>query len=236
MEVQKKADPPARVELINQPALLNTEITDFYLDYTYTTGYGVATVHFTNNTDNAALFQIELKSGSSTLGWQTANVSANSGVYIGFTVSVTSGTLTAKVTKGTTTVSTSCSIYNATTNPSNPTYKATALATNPVFTLKYYTNPTNMWKYCTPELTWTAFSNVIPNTSDMIYAAVRYPSTGGSCLYPQYLSNDVRIEKISFNSVSNEIYICKPDWVEYTWSKKQFTTDTAKWTRVYISW
>lgn len=244
MEIQKKADMPVQTELTRQTGgnlLLDAEVTDFYVNYLYTTGSGVATVHFTNNTANTALFQVEVKTGSSStpLGWQTVNVSANSGVYVSFSISLTSGTLTAKVTKGTTSFSTSCTIYNATTNPANPTYKATALASNPVMTLKYYSNPTTMYKYYTPELTWTSFSNVIPNTSDLIYAAVKYPSAGGSCLYPQSLSNDVRINKITFNTVNNETYLCKPAYVDYVWDKKPFNPDTVslgRWNRMYIPW
>ncbi|MCW3466190.1 hypothetical protein [Chitinophaga nivalis] len=245
---QMEADVSAQTAFTKQDGvslLMNSEITDFYLDYTSSTGYGSATVHFTNNTFNAEIFQIELKSGgSSSLGWKTANVSANSGVYVTFNVSpaLTSGTLTAKVTKSgsTTSASTSVTIYNATTNPGNPVYKATALASNPVMNLKYYYNPTNQWKYYTPELEWTSFSNVVPNTTDKIYAAIKYPSMGGSCLYPEYKDNDVKINKLSFNSVSNENYICKPAYLDYVWDKKPFRTDTVsngRWIRVYFpSW
>ncbi|RAJ87261.1 hypothetical protein CLV59_10110 [Chitinophaga dinghuensis] len=211
MQVEKKAVMTTQTELTRQTSAnspTGPAVTDFYLDYLYTTGSGIATIHFTNNTDTLAFFTIELRSGTSLLGMRTANVSANSGIYISFQLSLTSGTLNAKVMKGSSSYTASCTIYNATTNPVNPTYKATALASTPQLSLTYYRNPVTMVKYYTPELTWTSFSNVIPTGSDYIYAAVKYPTGGGSCLYPESRSNDVKVNKISFNGVSNEIYIC----------------------------
>ncbi len=241
MKVQTKTATTAHTELATQAlaSLPGGPVIDFYLDYLYTTGAGIATVHFTNNTDTAAFFTIELRKGTTLLGSRTANVGANTGVYISFQVSITSGSLTAKVIKGTSSFSTSCTVYDATTNPANPTYKATALASTPVLSLNYYRNPVTLYKYYTPELTWTSFSNVVPSSSDMIYASVKYPTPMGSCLYPQSGSNDVKVNKITFNAVSNENYICQPAYVDYVWSNKPFNPDTVshgRWIRVYIPW
>lgn len=226
---------PAGATLLDEP-----EVTDFYLDYNYAIGHGFATVHFTNNTYITALFTVELSKGSSFLGSQTVNLSPDAGIYVSFELPmITSGTLTAKITRGTTSFSTSCSIYDASASSGFPHYRATALSSNPVLNLNYYYNPTNMYKYYTPELVWTSFSNVIPNSRDSIYAAIKYPPIGGSCIFPEYHGNMVINSKINFNSLSNEHYLCMPMYVDYVWDHNQFNQDTVsagRWTRVNIPW
>lgn len=246
MQIQQKAGVAVRTALAGHTGtslLSGAAVTDLYVNYIYSTGYGVATVHFTNNTASTELFTIQLKSsssGSSLLGWQTVNVGAGSNISVSFDVPlITSGTLTATVMEDTNSFSASCGIYNATTSPANPTYRATALSSNPVLTLKYDYDPISMFRYYTPELVWTSFSNVNPNVPETIYAAIKYSPHNGSCLYPQSASNLVQNNKIIFNPVSDQDYLCKPSYVDYVWDRKPFNPDTvgtARWIRVDFPW
>jgi hypothetical protein len=244
MEVQKKEDMAAQHVLSKQAGinlLFDDDIRNFYIDYHYAIGSGSVTVFFTNNTLGTALFTVEVKEGNGyVIGTQTANMSPNSGIYFSFSTLATSGTLTAKVTTGAKSYSTSCTIYNATTTPGSLVYKATALSSTPVLALNYHYEPANLFKYYAPALVWTSFSNVVPNSPDLLYGAIRYPFNGGStCLFAENHSNYVTNNRMNFNSLDNSNYLCMPTAIDYVWDKNPFNPDTvsaSRWIRVNISW
>jgi len=246
IKVQKKEDLiQAKKELNKIPVgslLTDPEVLSLYIDYHFSIGTGYAIVSFFNAGDSAT-FDVELKINDASYSSQSVAVNGNSAITVTFNLwLITTGKLTTVVKKGTKSFSTSCSIYNATTSPSNPTYKGSAISVEPALSIYKYKNPTSGIVFCTPQLKWTSWINNIPN-NETIYAAIKYVynSSPTPACYPDiyYGQNSVRINQINFQDANNQNNFCKlPEYVDYVWDRKPFTGDTvsvSRWKRIPIS-
>lgn len=247
INVQKKEDLiQAKKELNKIPfgsLLTDPEVLSLFIDYHFSIGTGYAIISFLNAGDSAT-FDVELKINDASYSSQSVAVNGNSGITVTFNLwLMTSGKLTTVVKKGTKSFSASCSIYDATTNPSNPIYKGSAISTPPVMTILSYTNPTSGIKFRTPQLKWTSWPT--SSSSETIYAAMKYvypyqdPTVPPCYTNTYYGSNNVVNNQIDFTSVNNQSNFCVyPTYIDYVWERKYFDADTvsfSRWQRVPIS-